>query len=177
MLGNFDLHHPYWNGPLRLTQHTTVDQLLNIIVAAKLELTFFFGTVTWETCNLYNTINLIFMSSALSAQLKHYKIRRDMAQSLNHIPISIKFFLKIEPTLVCKRKTWKMIDMNKLGTMLKNAPVLRQLQSIANINTAVKKVQKFLCNVIDQTVPWATPFEWARPFWSNECNEITKTTR
>ena len=31
LLGDFNLHHPFWNGPSRPTQHAAADQLLEII--------------------------------------------------------------------------------------------------------------------------------------------------
>lgn len=38
LLGDFNLHHPYWSGTSRLTQHAAADQLLDIISGPDMEL-------------------------------------------------------------------------------------------------------------------------------------------
>ena len=48
LLGDFNLHHPFWNGPSRPTQHAAADQLLDIIDEFNLSLTLPKGTV----CNM-----------------------------------------------------------------------------------------------------------------------------
>ena len=46
LLGDFNLHHPFWNDPLRSTHHAIADQLLEIIDNKNLSLTLHKSTVT-----------------------------------------------------------------------------------------------------------------------------------
>ena len=62
LLGDFNLHYPFWNGATRPTQHAAADQLLGIVDEANLSLTLPNGTVTWEARNSFSTIHLVFMS-------------------------------------------------------------------------------------------------------------------
>lgn len=65
LLGDFNLHHPYWSGPSRLKPHAVANQLLNLIECAEMSLTLPNDTITWEAQNSYSTIDLVFMSDSL----------------------------------------------------------------------------------------------------------------
>ena len=88
LLGDFNLHHPFWNGPSRPTQHAAADQLLDIIDEFNLSLTLPKGTVTWEARNTFSTIDLVFMSEYLVERLEHCMTRPELNQSADHVPIS-----------------------------------------------------------------------------------------
>ena len=75
VIGDFNLHHPYWSGPSRPTQHAAADQLLDIVAAADLDLTLPAGTVTWEARRSSSTIDLVFMSASLVPMVEHCKAR------------------------------------------------------------------------------------------------------
>lgn len=99
VVGDFNLHHPYWSGPSRPFQHAAADQLLNIIEETDLELALSPDTITWEARQSYSTIDLIFLSARLVSKLEHCKTRPEMEQSLDHIPVSTKLLLQ------CKTRT------------------------------------------------------------------------
>lgn len=46
IVGDFNLHYPYWCGPSRVTQHVTADVLLNIAEQYDLEQMLPAGTIT-----------------------------------------------------------------------------------------------------------------------------------
>ena len=46
VVGDFNLHHPYWCGPFRVTQHAMADVLLNIGEQHDLEQMLPAGTIT-----------------------------------------------------------------------------------------------------------------------------------
>ena len=46
VLGDFNLHHPLWNGLARPTQHAAADILIDIARKASLELATECGTIT-----------------------------------------------------------------------------------------------------------------------------------
>lgn len=135
------------------------------------------STITWEARQSCSTIDLVFLSTRLATKVKHCKTRPEIGQSSDHIPVSTKLLLECKAATICPRQAWKMIDMEKLKNLLKQAPQPQYPQNIANINTAVKKVQDFLCHIVDQTVPWAKPSDWSKPFWSKECNTTMENTR
>jgi len=46
ILGDFNLHHPMWNGPYTVTQHDAADQLLDYVELANLQLLLPPGSIT-----------------------------------------------------------------------------------------------------------------------------------
>lgn len=104
LLGNFNLHHLFWNNSLRSTYHLAADQLLKIIDDRNLLFTLLKGTITWEARDLCSTIDLVFMSEYLAERLEHCKSRPELNQSSDHIPISTRIFLKSEPQTNVKRR-------------------------------------------------------------------------
>lgn len=140
LLGDFNLHHPYWSEPSRLTQHAAVDQLLDIIGAANMELIFSPGTVIWKARQSSSTIDLVFLSAKLVPKLEHCKTRLEIGQSSNHISISTKLLLLCEASVYQQCRAWKIKDTEKFKELLQNAPLPKTPQTITDIDTAVKTV-------------------------------------
>ena len=177
VVGDFNLHHPYWSGPSRPSQHAAADQLLDIIEEADLELVLLPGTITWEARQSCSTIDLVFLSADLVPKLEHCKTRSEMEQSSDHIPISTKLLLQCEARTTQPRRAWKMMDMEKLRKLLDCAPAPQHPRNRTEIDLAVEEIQTFLCEVVDKTVPWARPSDWAKPFWSQDYNTAMIKTR
>lgn len=148
--------------------------MLDIVAEADLDLTLPPGTVTWEARRSSSTIDLISMSTSLVPMVEHCKSRPGMGQSSDHIPLSTRLSLLCEQNTPSRRRAWKTMDMDKLKMLLKDAPHSRVPRTTAEIASAVEEIQGYL---IDQTVPWAKPSEWAKPFWDPECNAVTRVTR
>ena len=177
LLGDFTLHHPFWNGITRPTQHAAADQLLNIVEEFDLSLTLPKGTVTWEARNSFSTIDLVFMSEFLAERLEHFMSRPEMIQSSDHIPISTRILLGSEQLTNLKRRAWKLLNMEKLREAESNAPPVIHPRSTAEIDQYAQTIQEFLQKIITASVPWARPSEYAKPFWNEECNRATRETR
>ena len=77
-LGDFNLHHPYWSGPARPTQHRAADTLIDLMESANMTLTIPPGTITWEARDAYSTIDLVFASEELINQVIRCETRRDL---------------------------------------------------------------------------------------------------
>ena len=65
VVGDFNLHHPTWEGLQCLTQHVAADRLLDVAAAADLNLTLLPGTITWRAHHLESTIDLTLVSAML----------------------------------------------------------------------------------------------------------------
>ena len=164
LLGDFNLHHPYWSGPSRPTQHAAADALLEAVQSADMNLTLPRGTVTWEARNSYSTIDLVFMTENLSERLEHCKVRPEMDQSSDHIPISTKLRFATEPVPVRKKRMFKKTDMEQAEKCFKDVPVPQHLRTKEEIDLYVVKVQSFLKLTIEKSVPWAKPSAESKPF-------------
>ena len=104
VIGDFNLHHPLWNGLTRPTQHTAADHLLDLVENHDLSLTLPKGSVTWEARGSFSTIDLVFMSEYLAERVEHCKTRPDLNQSSDHIPISTRILLGYEIPTPIKRR-------------------------------------------------------------------------
>ena len=166
LLGDFNLHHPYWSGPSRPTQHAAADQLLNLVAEKELSLALPKGTVTWEARGSYSTIDLVFMTEFLAERLEHCKAREDIGQLSDHIPISTRLRLGSDILLPVKRRAFKLLDMDKLREAERRAPRAPVLRTHNDIEEFTKTVQAFLKSVIEASVPWARPALEAKPFWN-----------
>ena len=60
VVGDFNLHHPYWTGASFDYQHCEVEVLLETLQENKLRLLLLPGMPTWETLGRPTTIDLIF---------------------------------------------------------------------------------------------------------------------
>ena len=177
LLGDFNLHHPYWCAPTRVTQHAMADRLIDIVEEKAMNLTLPAGTVTWQKPNSFSTIDLTFMIQFLQDRLIHCMDRPEMNQTSDHIPISTKLFLGVESVPTVMRRAWKSIDMEKLKLLERNALDARFPETMGQADEYVEEIRKFLHKVIENTVPWSKPSTRGRPFWSPECDRVTKTAR
>lgn len=177
VLGDFNLHHPFWSGPSRPTQHAAADALLDLVDDHKLSLTLPAGTVTWEARGSQSTIDLVFMSEGLAERLIKCGAAPHMNQSSDHIPIVTVLTLESTPVEVPRRRAWKLLDPEKVRTAEKSAPPQRNPTTRAEVDQQLKEIEAFLFRVIDAAVPWARPSVHAKPFWSPECAEATTRAR
>ena len=168
VIGDFNLHHPLWNGPTRPTQHTAADHLLDLVENHDLSLTLPKGSVTWEARGSFSTIDLVFMSEYLAERIEHCKTRLDLNQSSDHIPISTRILLGYEIPTPIKRRAWKLLNMEKLREAEQTAPPTSHPRSREEIDEYTHAIQKFLQRVIAASVPWAKPSAHAKPFWNPE---------
>ena len=78
VMGDFNLHHPYWTGPRSFSAHAMADKLINITTAARLDLLLPPGTITRQTHGQNTTINLIFSHEWFTDRLVNCRIREDL---------------------------------------------------------------------------------------------------
>ena len=75
LMKNFNLHHSMWCGSSRFTQHAVMNQLLNLIETADLNLILSQNMITWQKKNAMSIIDLMFMLKYLREKLIHCKIK------------------------------------------------------------------------------------------------------
>ncbi len=177
LLENFNLHHSLWCDPTRSTQHTAIDQLIDLLVSKHMNLCLSQRIVTWEAKNSHNIIDLIFMIERLQASITHCENRRDLNQSSNHISISTILMLKIEQTSVRERRAWKKIDSERLAFCLRSFVVSASFNNVNDIETFVREIQLSVQSIIQEAIFMIRESERAQLFWSSKCSEIVATIR
>jgi hypothetical protein len=176
---DFNLHHSFWNDSSRLTQHATVDELLDLTDDYQLLLILSIEIVTWETRNIFSTINLTFMTNYLTDRLEHCMFKTYMRQFLDHISIFTRILLDTISNFVqfVKRRAWKLLDMTKLKKIEKMTSSFKSFDNVIEIDDCVKEIQEFLQKIVNVFVFWAHFSRYVKSFWIKKCDEITKKTR
>jgi hypothetical protein len=177
LLEDFNLHHSLWSDFTRSTQHTAIDQLIDLLVNKHINLCLSQKIVTWKAKNSRNIIDLIFMTKRLQASITHCESRRDLNQSSNHISISTIFTLKIEQTFVKKKRAWKKIDSERLTFCLRAFVVSASFNNVNDIETLVKKIQLSVQSIIQEAILMIKESENAQFFWSFKCSKIVTTIK
>jgi hypothetical protein len=176
-LKNFNLHHSLWSDSIRSTQHTAIDQLIDLLVNKHMNLCLSQKIVIWKAKNSRNIINLIFMIERLQASITHCESRRDLSQSSNYISIFTIFTLKIERTFVKKRKAWKKIDNEKLTFCLRTFVVSTFFNNVNDIETFVKEIQFSVQSIIQEAIFMIKKSKRVQFFWNFKCSEIVTTIK
>jgi hypothetical protein len=176
-LKNLNLHHSLWSDSTRSTQHTAIDQLIDLLVSKHMNLCLSQRIVTWKAKNSRNIIDLIFMIERLQASITHCESRRDLNQSSNHISISTILTLKIEQTSVKERRAWKKIDSEKLTSCLRAFVVSTSFNNVKNIETFVKEIQLSVQSIIQEAILMIRESIRAQFFWNSKCSKIVATIK
>ena len=133
--------------------------------------------MTWEAQNIYSIIDLVFLSELLAERLEHCKSRLEMDQFSDYIPISTKLQLASKTLSETKRRAFKLLDIDKLKELERQALLPPTLQSVMEIDDYTSCVQEHLQKIIKVAVSWARPCIQAKPFWNDAYNQATKTIR
>jgi hypothetical protein len=176
-LKDFNLHHSLWSDSTRSTQHTAIDQLIDLLVNKHMNLCLSQRIVTWKAKNSRNIINLIFMTERLQTSITHCESRRDLNQSSNHISIFTILTLKIEQTSVKERRAWKKIDNERLTSCLRAFVVSTFFNNVKNIETFVKEIQLSVQSIIQKAILMIKKSKRAQFFWSFKCSKVVTTIK
>jgi hypothetical protein len=135
-------------------------------------------SITWKARSSISIIDLTFMTTHLAERLKHCMTRSDLDQSSNHIFISTKILCDTKPNSSrIARRTWKLIDLNKIKKTMKHALTLQFSITVREIDFCVNEIQKFLRSVVEMIVSWATLNRHVKSFWNEQCSAMIKDTR
>jgi hypothetical protein len=78
VLGDFNLHHPFWGGIARPLQHRMADQLLDLVGHFALDLATPVGTRTRSGKGQESTIDLAFTTSSITPIIEHCYTRDEL---------------------------------------------------------------------------------------------------
>lgn len=114
VLGDFNLHHPLWTGPMYHRQDQEVDELIHILEDFSLQLVSPPGTPTFERGNAQTTIDLVFMTIEMRECTIKCQVRRDLQQDSDHTPIATTLDLSAPVRPPETKPNWRYTDTEKL---------------------------------------------------------------
>ena len=108
LLGDFNLHHPLWGGPSYPHQHLLSDTLLSHVRDAGVSLALPPGTITRDVHSgrfaQRTTIDLVFLSDSLAAQVNSCRVASELEHGSDHLPISTEWEWQVASEANSKRR-------------------------------------------------------------------------
>ena len=94
VVGDFNLHHPYWGGGGCLIQHAMADTLIELTAETHLDLLLPTGEITRRMNQQRTTIDLTFAQQWITEKLIQCGVREDLYYNSDHLPILTKISLE-----------------------------------------------------------------------------------
>ena len=177
MLGDFNLHHPLWNPPGRLTHDTGADDLIKLAASLNLSLLIPEGTVTYPSAG--TAIDLTWGNAKAEQCLQKCKIAKNNDHGSDHLPIKILLDLEVrqstnETTQYNYAKAnWD--EMSKLlRTNLAKVPLNPELNSPSKLDQFTASTIAATQNAIEQTTPRKKPLPFSKSWWTEELTQLRK---
>jgi exonuclease III len=108
LLGDFNLHHPYWGGPSYPHQHVLSETLLSITRNACASLALPQGSITRRIHSgrgtQETTIDLIFLTQSLLDQVVKCHVASELEHGSDHLPVSTELEWQTAPETKATRK-------------------------------------------------------------------------
>ncbi|KAI9037099.1 putative RNA-directed DNA polymerase from transposon X-element, partial [Aspergillus affinis] len=178
LLGDFNLHHPAWEGE-RSKRDSSSDQLLELIDTRYLDLWLEPGTTTWERNGSKTTIDLVLGSQDLTPRLVTCEINERNHADSDHYPIRTLLDISTKTPEAQRRRNWKACSVKDLQSFvdLNLQSKAFPLQTKQHIELAMEYLIETINQGIAASTPWAKPSKWANPSFNAECREMVKITR
>ena len=177
IVGDFNLHHPYWGGRAVDQAHTGAELLLNQLRAGKLDLLLQPGTTTREKHgNAPSTLDLSLCTAGLTPRVTKCKVTDEFHGS-DHLPIETEFIVGNAAPRDQKIR-WNFQKMNseaitdgaKWLQPISNATQASRLQ----IDRYVNYLVEFIQSLIHKTVPRhrQARTRYSKPWWNKEVADL-----
>ncbi len=177
LLKDFNLHHSMWEKIFKSTQHDATNQLIDVVLQTRMQLTLSINTIIWKTRHSNSTIDLVFMIDWLVNNVINCETRFDLNQLSNHISILITLTLEVDSMSFKQKRTWKRINIDKLRKNLLLFVVSSCLINIEQMNVFANLIQSSIQRIIDATVSWIKFVSKFKSHWNQRCVDVVLTTR
>lgn len=176
LLGDFNLHHPLWEGPERNRRHELANTLLEVTQEKRLQLVTNTGEPTWRARGTFSTLDLTFLSPTAMNDLIRHGTRHDLEQGSDHIPIETIIRNGPQRGEVVIKKDWKNTNIDELLNNLRFDPQ-QPVTTRNEIDHEVDNLTNTITVAIGKSVPDKTVSQWSNGYWNQECSEAVKRSR
>ena len=177
VVGDFNVHHPLWSGVCLPTAHSAAETLISSLYKNGCQSITPLGTKTFPTANGGTTIDLTFVSDALTDELLSCQIQAELDMGSDHLPVLSRFLLRAPAAQVKYTRAWKDTDWlqaRELSERLLQATPLDTKEQLEHYSTFLSESVRW---VIEQTVPIRQPSKYANPWWNQEVAEAVREAR
>ncbi|CAG9950816.1 unnamed protein product [Clonostachys rosea f. rosea IK726] len=177
VLGDFNLHHPFWSAPHRRTGvGSRAQPLLTIIEDFQLQLLTMPGTPTRRWKDGDSTIDLTFASEGLASRVAHCKVDKRLDCDSDHLPVALVVDWEWNPTSPIRKRQWAKTNILILRQTVQdrlphNLDAI-QLIDEGSIDGFVSVIIKALDAGIEASTPWSNPSPRSITGFDQECKDI-----
>ncbi len=177
LLGDFNLHHPLWGGA-QANADPMAENFISFFNAHFLHLLLPQGSITQSDNGCETTINLVFVSPPFKNSLESCRVRKDLHQGSDHLPILSVFSFMPQLCQLEPRPLWKKADEEAIKERAKEISTFpRNLSCISVIDFSVNFLISWMKEVIDQHVPLSKPAPFCVPWWSQKIGSLVEEAR
>jgi ribonuclease HI len=179
VLGDFNLHHPYWGGINCRTTHKEADELLSLAEANQLQLLLPPGTHTRQEQGQNTTIDLVFATPLIADSMLTCGLAdQGLDHDSDHLPISTIIGMTTFTQHTPGRRAWNRLNEKLLlETLTKAIPALRPIHSAQELDKLTKEVVLAITEAIEQAVPMLKNCSRSIAGWTPEIKEAQMQAR
>jgi hypothetical protein len=178
VVGDFNLHHPYWGG-LRVQKPDAVaEEILQIVEEHQLALLYEPGTTTFKARDAETTIDLSFATPSLQDSLVRCRPREDLNYDSDNIPLETVLAKPTRDKTVPERWNSERTDKERLYTTLaRHMPITTGLETEQDIDRATKGIVNAILSAVQESTPKSRSSPLSIPGWTRECKEAQQLAR
>jgi exonuclease III len=110
VIGDFNIHHPTWGGPL-VQPHTLSQSLISIIEQARMGLNTPQGTTTWHKGPSFSTIDLSWTTADQQDRIQFCGVEHKLDSDSDHLPLRTTITITVQREQPREPKlNWAMAD-------------------------------------------------------------------
>jgi hypothetical protein len=155
-----------------------VENFISFFNAHFLHLLLPLGTITRSENGFETTIDLVLASPPLKNSLESCRVRKDLHQGSDHLPIFTVFSFLPQICQFEPRPLWKKANEEAIKERVEEISTFpRNFLSIFDSDFSVDFMISWMKEVIDQHVPLSKPVTFRVPLWSEEIGELVEEAR
>jgi hypothetical protein len=178
MIGDLNLHHPYWGGENTRFQDPESEDLLLLLDEYQLGLLYLPGTTTYQSKGAETTIDLATATPSLQDNLIRCGVAHNLEHDSDHLPVETLLALGGAERTIPERWQWERTDKDLLHARLQQfLPKPGPLQSRSEIDTRVEAIVTAIIKAVSESTPKTRPSLRSVPGWTQECKDAQMEAR
>jgi hypothetical protein len=178
VVGDFNLHHPYWGGVMAQRADPEAEETLRLIEDYDLGLLYETGTVTFRARDSESTIDLSLATPRLQDSLIRCLPQHDLDHDSDHIPLETVLAKPTRGRTFPEKWNWELTDQERLHRVLiQNLPELTTLITEHDIDNATQAIVSAILIAVNESTPKTRASPRSIPGWTKECKEAQQLAR
>lgn len=178
VVGDFNLHHPYWGGLKARRTDPEAEETLRLIEEHNLALLYEPGTITFRARDSETTVDLSLATSRLQDSLIRCLPRDDLDHDSDHVPLEMILAKPTYERTIPERWNWERTDKDRLlQVLVQNLPDLSTLATAQDIDNATQAIVAAILTSVKESTPRSRTSPRSVPGWTRECKEAQQLAR